>query len=105
MPTPHAASPIEGMRDFGYTLSTAMADVIDNSITAGAGLVQILADTISDAPWIAFVDDGSGMSELDLIEAMRPGSRNPLDPREGHDRGRFGGFANHTTEETGYGQG
>ncbi|MFN6007014.1 MAG: ATP-binding protein [Paracoccaceae bacterium] len=88
--TPHAASLIEGMRDFGYTLSTAMADVIDNSITAGAGLVQILADTISDAPWIAIVDNGSGMSEIDLIEAMRPGSRNPLDPREGHDLGRFG---------------
>jgi Histidine kinase-, DNA gyrase B-, and HSP90-like ATPase len=88
--TPHAASLIEGMRDFGYTLSTAMADVIDNSITAGAGLVQILADTISDAPWIAIVDDGAGMSELDLIEAMRLGSRNPLDHREGHDLGRFG---------------
>lgn len=88
--TPHAASLIEGMRDFGYTLSTAMADVIDNSITAGACLVQILADTISDAPWIAIVDDGSGMSEIDLIEAMRPGSRNPLDAREGHDLGRFG---------------
>ena len=55
--TPHAASLIEGMRDFGYTLSTAMADVIDNSITAGAGLVQILADTVSDAPWIAIVDE------------------------------------------------
>lgn len=88
--TPHAASLIEGMRDFGYTLSTAMADVIDNSITAGAGTVEILADTVSDAPWIAIADDGSGMSESELIEAMRPGSRNPLEARQGHDLGRFG---------------
>ena len=34
--TPHAASLIEGMRDFGYTLETAMADIIDNSLTAEA---------------------------------------------------------------------
>ena len=38
--TPHAASLIEGMRDFGHTLETAMADVIDNSITAGATTVH-----------------------------------------------------------------
>lgn len=88
--TPHAASLIEGMRDFGYTLSTAMADVIDNSITAGAASIRILADTTSDAPWIAVIDDGYGMSELNLIEAMRPGSKNPLGVREGHDLGRFG---------------
>ncbi len=88
--TPHAASLIEGMRDFGYTLETAMADVIDNSITAGATAVHIVADTISDAPWIAIVDDGSGMTREELIEAMRPGSRNPLEQRSTHDLGRFG---------------
>jgi hypothetical protein len=88
--TPHAASLIEGMRDFGYTLETAMADIIDNSITAGASKVEILAETTTDEPWIALVDDGSGMNEAELIEAMRPGSKNPLDKREGHDLGRFG---------------
>jgi hypothetical protein len=88
--TPHAASLIEGMRDFGYTLETAMADIIDNSITAGANKVEILAETTTDEPWIALVDDGSGMNEAELIEAMRPGSKNPLDKREGHDLGRFG---------------
>lgn len=88
--TPHAASLIEGMRDFGYTLETAMADIIDNSITAGANKVEILAETTTDEPWIALVDDGSGMNEAELTEAMRPGSKNPLDKREGHDLGRFG---------------
>jgi hypothetical protein len=88
--TPHAASLIEGLRDFGYTLETAMADIVDNSITAGASSVDILAETASDEPWIAIVDDGSGMTEAELIEAMRPGSRNPLEKRDGHDLGRFG---------------
>ncbi|TNF13021.1 MAG: ATP-binding protein [Rhodobacteraceae bacterium] len=88
--TPHAASLIEGMRDFGYTLETAMADIIDNSITAQASRVEIIAETLGDEPWIAIVDDGAGMDEAELVEAMRPGSRNPLHEREGHDLGRFG---------------
>ncbi|WP_282028451.1 ATP-binding protein [Paracoccus marcusii] len=88
--TPHAASLIEGMRDFGYTLETAMADVIDNSVTAGSSVIHILADTTSDDPWIAIQDNGTGMTKEELIEAMRPGSRNPLDKRFAHDLGRFG---------------
>lgn len=88
--TPYAASLIEGMRDFGYTLETAMADIIDNSVTAGARRVEILAETSSEEPWIAIVDDGTGMTEAELIEAMRPGSKNPLEARAGHDLGRFG---------------
>lgn len=88
--TPHASSLIEGMRDFGYTLETAMADVVDNSVTARATRVEILAETTTDEPWVAIIDDGCGMTELELIEAMRPGSRNPLHEREGHDLGRFG---------------
>ncbi|TNJ39463.1 ATP-binding protein [Phaeobacter sp. B1627] len=88
--TPYAASLIEGMRDFGYTLETAMADVIDNSVTAKATKVEILAETATDEPWIAIVDNGTGMTEPELIEAMRPGTKNPLQEREGHDLGRFG---------------
>lgn len=88
--TPYAASLIEGMRDFGYTLETAMADVIDNSITAGATKVEIMAETLGDDPWIAIHDNGAGMDEAELVEAMRPGSKNPLDERAGHDLGRFG---------------
>ena len=87
---PHAASLIEGLRDFGYSLETSLADIIDNSITAGATRVDILADTSSDIPWIALVDNGIGMTESELIEAMRPGSRNPRHEREPRDLGRFG---------------
>lgn len=88
--TPYAASLIEGLRDFGYNLETSLADIIDNSITAGADQVQLLADSACDTPWIAIVDNGKGMSETELVEAMRLGSRNPRDQREKHDLGRFG---------------
>lgn len=39
---------------------------------------------------MAIIDDGIGMSEDGLIEAMRPGSKNPLDDRDENDLGRFG---------------
>lgn len=67
-----------------------MADIIDNSVTAGASKVEILAETFVEKPWIAVIDDGVAMDEAELIEAMRPGSRNPLEEREDHDLGRFG---------------
>ncbi|HGG64436.1 MAG TPA: ATP-binding protein [Rhodobacteraceae bacterium] len=88
--TPYAAALIEGHRDFGYSLETALADVIDNSITAGADTIKLVADTITEDPWIALADNGCGMSELQLIEAMRLGSKNPRDARTAKDLGRFG---------------
>ncbi len=88
--SPHAASLIEGHRDFGYTLETALADVIDNSISAGATEISLLAETSSDQPWIAVSDDGTGMTEVELIEAMRLGSKSPSDQRSKMDLGRFG---------------
>ncbi|MGI3213119.1 ATP-binding protein [Roseovarius tibetensis] len=88
--TPYAASLIEGHRDFGYSLETALADIIDNAITAGARTATLIADTVADEPWIALADDGSGMTETELVEAMRLGSKNPTDDREAEDLGRFG---------------
>ena len=43
-----------------------------------------------DCSWISITDDGSGMDEKMLINAMRPGSQNPLDERSEDDLGRFG---------------
>ena len=88
--TPHAAALIEGLRDIGYSLETAIADIIDNSITAAARRIQILTETFSDEPYIAIIDDGDGMTEDELVAAMRPGSRNPLATRDEPDLGRFG---------------
>lgn len=88
--TPHAAALIEGLRDIGYSLETAISDIIDNSITAGAHRIEIVTETYSDEPYIAIIDDGEGMSEGELVAAMRPGSRNPLATRDEPDLGRFG---------------
>lgn len=88
--TPHAASLIQSLRDIGYSCETALADIIDNSITAQAGFIEILADANAAEPAIAVLDNGNGMSPEQLIEAMRPGTRNPLDERSAGDLGRFG---------------
>jgi hypothetical protein len=87
---PSAAMLIESMRDIGYSLSTALADVIDNSISSGAKKVDIFANANEDGGMIGVLDDGSGMSREELMLAMRPGSRNPLEARRAHDLGRFG---------------
>ena len=88
--TPHAASLIESLRDIGYSPETALADIIDNAITAKADHVEILSETAIDEPCVAILDDGQGMTELELVEAMRPGTRNPLEDRDMRDLGRFG---------------
>jgi hypothetical protein len=88
---PKPSSLVEAMRAIGYSLETSLADLIDNSITAGAKTVDILfEDSRLGEPYIAIVDDGLGMSEATLIEAMRYGSSDPRSERATHDLGRFG---------------
>jgi hypothetical protein len=81
---------VESFRAFGYDIGTAIADLIDNSITAGANNVWLTFCWDGSDSWISIRDDGRGMSESELINAMRLGSRNPLDKREPNDLGRFG---------------
>lgn len=87
---PKASILIESMRDIGYSLETALADVIDNSITAGASDIHIRVDSIGPEIAIGIVDNGRGMTRDELIESMRLGSRNPLENRNERDLGRFG---------------
>lgn len=81
---------IESMRDIGYSLETALADVVDNAITARAKTIHIFAEPGETEPKIGILDDGEGMTEKELFSAMRLGSRNPLDDRDRSDLGRFG---------------
>lgn len=78
------------MRDIGYTLETALADIVDNSITAGATTIQLFTDIGTADVRIGILDDGEGMAESTLLEAMRLGSRSPLEDRSPSDLGRFG---------------
>lgn len=80
-------------RSFGnYDLAAALADLIDNSIRAQAKKVTITFEPIpEDKDIIVRIrDDGKGMTEGELISAMRPASANPEDPRDASDLGRFG---------------
>lgn len=81
---------IESLRNIGYTMDTALADIIDNSITAQASKISIRFEWCNGSPWIAIVDDGYGMSKDTLREAMRFGSNSPARQRDLHDLGRFG---------------
>lgn len=87
---PDPAALVESLRAFGYTTSTAIADLIDNSITARARNVWVQFFWDGAESWIRIDDDGTGMTERELIAAMRPGSRSPRDEREPQDLGRFG---------------
>ena len=87
---PRAAILIESMRDVGYLLETALADIVNNSITAGATTIELFAEPPESELKIGILDDGRGMSEERLLIAMRPGSRNPLEARVLSDLGRFG---------------
>src|SRR5438309_9262665 len=72
---------IEGLRDTGYEFTTAVADIIDNSIVAKATLVdvEISMDYEGDIR-VSIADNGIGMDKNGLLEAMKYGSRRQPDP-------------------------
>lgn len=87
---PPPAAMIEAMRALGYSPEAAIADIVDNSISAGARQIEVVFEWVNGQAVISILDDGCGMNREALIDAMRPGSRNPLDPRTSGDLGRFG---------------
>lgn len=88
--SPRACALVESLRSVGYSLPTAIADILDNSIAAHAHTIRIDFHWAGPDSWISIRDDGDGMDENALAEAMRPGSANPLDSRRPDDLGRFG---------------
>lgn len=87
---PRAMAMLESLRGLGYSTAAALADIVDNSISAGAREIRI--DFQWDGPdsRLFILDDGCGMSDPELEGAMRLGDKNPLSVREAHDLGRFG---------------
>lgn len=84
---PSARRLIQSLRDLGYDLTTAVADLVDNSIAAGAVVVEVETHFDGDDSWIRISDDGSGMTRSQLNEAMRFGTRRDYDD---DDLGKFG---------------
>lgn len=87
---PSAAALIQSNRAIGYSFEAAVADIIDNSISANAKYVDIRSGLDGDNSYLAIVDDGTGMTGDELFNAMRYGSINPLEKRDLNDLGRFG---------------
>ena len=84
---------IDSYRNIGYTIETAVADIIDNSIFANAKRIDVNMvwdDYDAGEPYVQIVDDGDGMNEAELIEAMRLACKSPKEHRDPKDLGRFG---------------
>lgn len=72
---PQAARTIEGLRDTGYEPADALEDIVDNSIAANATEILIRVWMTPDgAPRVAVADNGDGMDEDGLVNAMTYGS-------------------------------
>ena len=84
---PSAARLTGSLRDIGYDFPTAVADLVDNSMSAGATRVGIEMVFVPDASYVLIWDDGSGMTPKELLEALRFGSRRDYGRNE---LGRFG---------------
>ena len=85
---PHAKMLLSSLRSMGYTDETAIADIIDNSISSEASEIQIYFDW--DNQRIIIADNGKGMSSEELLKAMEIGSADPAIMRASEDLGRFG---------------
>jgi hypothetical protein len=86
---PFAPAMLDSMRAIGYSFEAALADIVDNSISAGATHVDIQFRT-SKRMYVAVMDDGAGMPAAGLVAAMRHGGVGPIQRRSERDLGRFG---------------
>lgn len=87
---PNPKSTINSYRSFGYNLSTAISDIIDNSISANANEISLEYKWNGQNSFISICDNGIGMNQSELVLAMTPGSKDPEEERSEKDLGRFG---------------
>lgn len=87
---PKADSLMGSMRSIGYTFESAIADIIDNSISAHAKNIQLSFPTEASNCYVSIMDDGIGLTKEELFNAMRYGSTACEDTRSDDDLGRFG---------------
>ena len=79
--TPSASRLTTSLRDIGYDFVSAVADLVDNSISAGAERVDIELCFEGAQSYVVVADDGVGMTEQELTEALRFGTRREYDIR------------------------
>jgi len=81
---------ITGIRAIGYSFSTAVADIIDNSITADAKEVFVESDPLAEMPYFCILDNGKGMDNDGLDNALLLGSDRTEKKDSEKELGRFG---------------
>ncbi|WOF16782.1 ATP-binding protein [Methanoplanus sp. FWC-SCC4] len=84
---PSARRTMSAFRNFGYTFSSAVAEIVDNSIEAGANEVNININFDGSDSWITIADNGQGMGLKEITEAMRYGTERKYDSQS---LGKFG---------------
>ncbi|PLX70370.1 MAG: ATP-binding protein [Denitrovibrio sp.] len=88
--TPNPEYLIKSVAEQGYSLEAALADLIDNSISAVADKIEILIKTAKEPFTLILADNGHGMDEETLKKSMRFPCTSPDNPRTQSDLGRFG---------------
>jgi Histidine kinase-, DNA gyrase B-, and HSP90-like ATPase len=86
---PDPAGRVESLSALGYTLESAISDLVDNSIDAGAGTIDLDVHWNGPAPYVSVADDGKGMTEAELQTAMAMAARGPRISRECSRAGAF----------------
>jgi anti-sigma regulatory factor (Ser/Thr protein kinase) len=84
---PAARRLMSSLRDMGYEFTTAVADLVDNSVAAGATRVSVDIEFEGEDSWVRIADNGAGMAPNALREAMRYGSSRQYAEE---DLGKFG---------------
>jgi hypothetical protein len=87
---PDPAGMVASLGSLGYSLEAAVADLVDNSVSAGATTIDVVFTWDGEDSWVAVVDNGSGMSLQELVTAMTPAARGLGVQRTAQDLGRFG---------------
>ena len=81
---------IKSIAEQGYSLETALADLMDNSISANATRIEVLTK-IDEEPFMLFLsDNGDGMDKESLKRNLQFPSKSPEETRDFNDLGRFG---------------
>ncbi|MCU7835597.1 MAG: ATP-binding protein [gamma proteobacterium symbiont of Taylorina sp.] len=88
--TPNPEYLIKSIAEQGYSLESALADLMDNSISANADKIEVLIKMDGDPFTLFLADNGDGMSESELKANMHFPSNSPDEIRNNYDLGRFG---------------
>ena len=88
--SPPPKNHIATLKKVGYSFTSAVGDIVDNSIAAQSSRVDFEFLPLAEGPTLVISDDGWGMSPQELQDSMVIGCKGPSDERQGGDLGRFG---------------